>query len=167
MDLIEQVKSRLIEYDGTDVKRINHALKMHSYARFIAEGEGVADDIRETIEIAALMHNIGVHVAEEKYGSAAGKYQQLEGAAVAKELLSNIEIETATRERVEYLVAHHHAYSDITTLDYQILVEADFVVNVEEENLDRSAVKNLLVRVFRTETGAELLKTLYLDEKKK
>ena len=32
--------------------------------------------------------------------------------------------------RVEYLVGHHHTYKDIDGLDYQILVEADFLVNI-------------------------------------
>ena len=39
MDLIEQVKSKMIEYNGKDIKRISHALKVHSFARYIAECE--------------------------------------------------------------------------------------------------------------------------------
>ncbi|MDR1580195.1 MAG: hypothetical protein LBS35_07545 [Synergistaceae bacterium] len=38
-------------------------------------------------------------------------------------------------ERVVYLVEHHHTYSDVDGPDYQILLEADFLVNMHEEEM--------------------------------
>ena len=98
MTLIEQVKSKLIEYDGKDIKRIGHAMKVHSFAKFIAECEGVEPKVQQTIEIASLLHDIGIHNAEEKYGSSAGNYQEIEGPAVAHELMKNLEISDAEKE---------------------------------------------------------------------
>lgn len=42
---------------------------------------------------------------------------------------------------MEYLVGHHHTYKDIDGLDYQILVEADFLVNYFEDGLDKEHIK--------------------------
>ncbi len=35
-------------------------------------------------------------------------------------------------ERVSYLVGHHHTLNVIAGMDYQILAEADFIVNAGE-----------------------------------
>ena len=39
-----------------------------------------------------------------------------------------------TRERICYLIGHHHTYDKIDGTDYQILVDADFLVNLYEED---------------------------------
>ena len=163
MDLIEQVKSKMIEYNGKDIKRISHALKVHSFARYIAECEGIEPSLMQTIEIAALLHDIGIHAAEEKHGSSDGKYQEIEGPAVAHELMSHLEISDAEKARVEYLISRHHTYDNIENeaLDYLILVEADFAVNIDENSVSDDAVRNALGHVIRTETATNLIKQLY------
>lgn len=162
MTLIEQVKSKLIDYDKKDIKRISHALKVHSFAKYIAEGEGVEKNILQTLEIASLLHDIGIHISEEKYGSSAGKYQEIEGPAIAEELMKGMEISEIEQERVKYLISRHHTYHDIDCIDYQILVEADFIVNIDEDNIPREAIEHTLKTVFRTETGIDLVNSLYL-----
>ena len=162
MDIVEQVKLKLIEYDGKDIKRIGHALKVHSFAKFIAESEGIEPELQQTLEIAALLHDIGIHAAEEKYGSSAGKYQEIEGPAIAEELMSNLEISEQQKQRVMYLISKHHTYKDISGLDYQILIEADFLVNIDEDKIPSDSVKDVLERIIRTETAAELIKGIYL-----
>ena len=135
MTLIEQVKAKLIEYDGKDMKRIGHALKVHSFAKFIAECEGVEPKLQQTIEIASLLHDIGIHDAEEKYGSADANYQEIEGPAVAHELMKSLEISHAEKARVEYLISKHHTYEEIENeaMDYLILIEADFITHPDGE----------------------------------
>lgn len=39
-------------------------------------------------------------------------------------------------ERVSYLVGHHHTYDHIDGMDYQILVEVDFLVNFNENGTE-------------------------------
>ena len=41
-------------------------------------------------------------------------------------MLETLDFEDSVIDRVCYLIAHHHTYTDINGLDYQILVEADF-----------------------------------------
>lgn len=64
-------------------------------------------------------------------------------------------------ERVTFLIAHHHTYSGVDGVDYQILLEADFLVNAYEDQLKPEAVRTFKEKVFRTKTGLELLKYTY------
>lgn len=54
-------------------------------------------------------------------------------------------------DRVCYLVGHHHTYDNIDGMDYQILVEADFLVNLFEDGSTPDMQKNVFIRNFRTE----------------
>ena len=65
-------------------------------------------------------------------------------------------------KRVCFLVGHHHTYQNIDGQDYQALVEADFLVNIFEGNMDVSGIREVRQRIFRTDTGTRLLDTLYL-----
>ena len=59
-------------------------------------------------------------------------------------------------------VGHHHTYDSIDGIDYQILVEADFLVNLFEQNESQDAVRSVRERIFRTEAGTRLLDTMFL-----
>ena len=66
-------------------------------------------------------------------------------------------------ERVKYLVGHHHTYTDIDGIDYQILVEADFLVNLHEHQNRYDSVQNVKKNIFRTETGLTLLTEMFCE----
>ena len=119
---------------------------------------------RMVLETAAVLHDIGIHVCEEKYGSCAGPLQEKEGPAVARPLLEGLELEEEEKERVLWLIAHHHTYTGEKQLDHQILLEADYLVNADEHGDSRSAVENFRRRVFRTAAGTQLLNSIYLRE---
>ena len=105
------------------------------------------------LEAAALVHDIGIKVGMEKYGRSDGKTQEAEGPAAAREMLTALGFQERVIRRVEYLVGHHHTYKDIDGLDYQILVEADFLVNYFEDGLDKEHIKKSVEKIFKTETG--------------
>ena len=68
-------------------------------------------------------------------------------------------------ERVSYLVGHHHTYSNIDGIDYQILVEADFLVNIDEDEMTKeTAKKNVREKIFKTKSGTQMLDNLFLTE---
>ena len=48
-------------------------------------------------------------------------------------------------------------------LDYQILLEADYIVNAYEENYSKENINNAMDKFFKTETGISLLKSIYLE----
>lgn len=142
---------------------IAHFLKVYTYAKLIGEKEGLDDGTQKTLEIAAVIHDIACPLCREKYGNTNGKYQEKEGSALADKFLSESEVEEKMKERIIYLVSHHHTYSDVDGMDYRILLEADFLVNADESQMSEQAVKNARETIFETKTGKELLDAIYLQ----
>ena len=159
--MINKLHLAMIELYRGDAKRIQHFCKVHSYAKLIAETENVDKKCLFTIEAAALTHDIGIHFCEEKYGNCNGKLQEKEGPAIAEKLLGELGFDQDVSGRVQYLIAHHHTYHNIDGLDYQILVEADFLVNLFEDNLSKEAALNAYQNIFKTETGKRICKEMF------
>ena len=147
-------------YDG-DPKRIQHFTKVHSYARLIGIGEELDDASLFILEAAAYTHDIGIRVAEEKYGRCDGKLQEQEGPIVAEKMLSQLGFENYIVERICFLIGHHHTYDNIDGLDYQILVEADFLVNLYEDDAGNRAIDKAYKRIFKTETGKKIFRLMF------
>lgn len=151
----------MIAYDKGDPMRIHHLLKVHSFSRLIGLGEKLDPRTQFTLELAAVVHDIGIHKAEQVYGCSRGPYQEELGPAEADALLTPLNVPREIIQRVMYLVGHHHTYTDMDGADYQILVEADFLVNIYEDNVTPEAGKNAYQHIFRTETGKQLFRELY------
>jgi len=159
MNKITLLIQELIKYNHGDKKRISHALKVHSYAKTIAILEKVNEYDLFNLESAAILHDIGIKVCEEKYNSANGKLQEKEGPAVAREILESLDYKNVNR--ILFLIGHHHTYTNVTGMDYQILIEADFLVNFEEENTDTEAIKKVYKNIFKTKTGKEFCRNIF------
>lgn len=147
-------------YDG-DPKRIQHFTKVHSYARLIGIGEELDDASLFILEAAAYTHDIGIRVAEEKYGRCDGKLQEQEGPIIAQKMISQLGFENYIVERICFLIGHHHTYDNIDGLDYQILVEADFLVNLYEDDAGNRAIDKAYKRIFKTETGKKIFRLMF------
>ncbi|NBJ17026.1 MAG: HD domain-containing protein [Dehalobacter sp. 4CP] len=160
MSTVGQVISAMIDYYEGDVRRINHFLKVYGLAKSVGEMEGLDKRMQEILEIAAVTHDIGIKNSEQKYNSAAGNYQQIEGPPEAQKLLENMSFDSSLIDRVCWLIAHHHTYNNINEIDYQILIEADFLVNAFEDHLSEAAIKNFSKKIFKTETGKKFLSKL-------
>lgn len=158
---IAHIAEKMMDYDCGDLRRIEHFIKVYGYASAIGRLEGLQSRELETLEIAALLHDIGIKVSEEKYHSSAGKYQELEGPAEARRLLEDTETDHEMIERICWLIGHHHTYGHIQDMDHQILVEADFLVNLAEDHASEETVRHVLKSVFRTENGIRFLKSLW------
>lgn len=156
----------MTEYESGCVERVNHFLKVYAFAKAIGEGEAFPAKAQEILETAAIVHDIGIKPSLEKYGSAAGEYQELEGPAAAKEMLDRLGYPADMTDRVCYLVGHHHTYSCIAGDDYRALVEADFLVNIFEGHMKRPEIEAVRRNIFATETGKKLLDTLFLRGEK-
>jgi hypothetical protein len=151
----------MVEWFGGDARRCQHFIKVASLARQLALAEGASAELVELVEAAGLVHDCGIKVGEAKYGRNDGKIQEQEGPAVARELLTAAGFAAAMIERVCYLVGHHHTYDSIDGLDYQLLVEADFLVNFYEDGLSREAIERAVTRIFRTASGIDCARTMF------
>ena len=138
--MINKLHLAMIELYRGDAKRIQHFCKVHSYAKLIAETENVDKECLFIIEAAALTHDIGIHSCEEKYGNCSGKLQEKEGPAIAEKMLT---------------------YNNIDEIDYQILVEADFLVNIMEDGLSKEAALKAYESIFKTTCGKMICREMF------
>ena len=158
---LDAVYSAMVEYNAGEPAAIQHFTKVHAFAAAIGRAEGLDAKTLETLEAAAYVHDIGIKPAMEKYGSGAGPYQEELGPEPARKLLAGCGYEEDIIERVAYLVGHHHTYDIIDGPDYQILVEADFLVNLHEGNSSLEAIQSTYENIFKTEKGRWLCKTMF------
>lgn len=159
--LIHEVTRQMIDYFDGDVHRVNHALKVFGFASAIAGLEKLDSPQCEIIEIAAILHDIGIVNAEKKHHSTAGNYQEIEGPPVARQMLEKHNLPQETVERICFLIGHHHSYTKIDGIDFQILVEADFLVNIFEELMSSGAILSVGKKYFKTVAGKAILDKLY------
>lgn len=160
---IDDVLLAMIEYDEDEPKRIQHLLKVHAFARLIGRKEGLDSRTQLIVEVAAAVHDIGSRNALLKYGESSGKYQEMEGPDEARKLLQNLGWPEDIIERVAFLVGHHHTYLGVDGLDYQILIESDFLVNMYDIGYCFMARDLTYQHVFKTETGKRICRTQYPD----
>ncbi len=153
----------MIAFYHGDQHDVNHFLKVFAYAQTIAEGENMEANARQILEWTAIVHDIACPLCREKYGSAIGKKQEEESPALLNEFFKNTDMKNEDLEKITWLVAHHHTYTDVTTQEHRILLEADFLVNAGEGGASRTAIENMRENVFRTQTGIRLLDKMYLN----
>lgn len=162
MTKIQQLAMAMISYNNGDPKRIQHTTKVHAYASLIGLEEGLDDETQFIVESAAMVHDIGIRASEKKYGYQNGKLQEQEGPAVARELLTSLGGYTDTQiERICWLIAHHHTYHASDDIDYQILIEADFLVNLFEDNESKEAIRKVRNNIFKTSSGLKMIDEMY------
>lgn len=149
-------------YFGGDARRIDHARRVTEYAEALLNREG-GDYL--VVIAAAVLHDIGIHEAERKYGSTAGRYQEKEGPPIAREILGRLGFQPATIDEVCAIIAHHHSPGIINTRNFKILYDADWLVNLGDEYdlPDRECLSRVIERLFLTDSGKALAKEVYLS----
>lgn len=153
---------KMTEYFSGDVRRINHFLKVYSFAKIIGELEGLDKRKQEIVEVSGIIHDVGIKLSEKKYFSSSGRYQEIEGPAIAEKFLKEIGYSEDLVSRVSFIVGNHHSYNKIDDIDFQILVEADFLVNIFEDEMDKAAIKKIEENIFKTKNGKQFFRYLYL-----
>jgi hypothetical protein len=124
--LRERLLQSLDAHFGADAKRIAHAREVLRVAEELLRV--VPADPRIVIP-AAILHDVGIKPAEEKYGSAAGPLQEKEGPPVARAILRELGVPHAEAEEICAIVGRHHSPGPIETLNFGVLFDADCVVN--------------------------------------
>ena len=150
--MLEKLFLEMISYYSGDPKRIQHFTKVHSYAKLIGEREQLSPEELYILEAAAYTHDIGIKPAEEKYGSSAGKLQEQEGPAVARGMLMRLGFAENVIERVCYLIGHHHTYTGIE--GGRPDGDGGFMP-------DKAAVETAYQRIFATETGKWICRSMF------
>jgi len=148
---------------GGDQRRVDHALSVLDYAEQIQAMEG-GDPL--VVKAAAILHDIGIHEAQRKYGSSGGKYQEIEGPPIAREILSQYDLGEAIVEHVCRIIANHHSAKDIDTLEFRILWDSDWLVNIPAEfpGADKETLGKLIEKIFKTQRGHQIAVELFLGK---
>lgn len=156
-----KLSQKMISYYAGDAKRIQHFIKVHSFASMIGKEEGMSPREQVILEAAAYVHDIGIKESERIYGDCTGKHQEELGPDIAKVMLTECGFDNTIIDRVLYLVAHHHTYDGIDGDDYQILVEADFLVNLFEDSANEDSIKAAYAKIFKTEAGKRMCREMF------
>lgn len=159
---VSEITAKMIQYPGQTLHDINHLMKVYAYAKTIGECEGLDGQTQTILEIAAIVHDIACPLCRQKYGNTNGKYQEAEGPLLAKAFLNDTGLSQAQIARIAYLVGHHHTPEAADGPDYQILIEADYLVNADESSYSVKNIENTLETIFKTQTGKTLLTSMYL-----
>lgn len=155
--MIQRILKKMIEYDKGDAPRIQHLIKVYSFSHMLGVLEGMDDKSLKILDIASILHDIGIHKSEEIYGNSNGEHQEALGPEEARKLLEEFDLSEDEIDRVCYLIAHHHTYNEVDGLDYQILIEADFLVNSFEDKMNVEQIKHVRDKIFKTKSGIEAL----------
>ena len=60
-----------------------------------------------------------------------------------------------------FLVSHHHTLTGMHGADYQILIEADYIVNAAEKAYSRENIENFISKVMKTESGKRITAAVF------
>ena len=162
--IVSQAIEKMIAFYKGNIHDIDHFIKVWAYAKTIGELEGLDAHTQEVLELAAVIHDIACPLCREKYGNTNGKRQEEEGGPLVRSFLADAGLSAEQVDRVAYLVSHHHTYTDIDGIDYQILIEADYIVNASESGYSPENRKNFLEEHMKTESGKRLLRSTFCME---
>ena len=155
------ILQKMIDYSQGNLHDIAHLLKVYAYARTIGEAEHLDAKVQKTVETAAIIHDIACPLCRQKYGNTNGHYQEIESEPLVREFLADCELPQDIVERVVYLVSHHHSPHLIDGIDFQVLIEADYLVNADESSYPTQSICTARDTIFKTQTGTALLKSIY------
>jgi hypothetical protein len=98
-----------------------------------------------------------------KHGSAAGKYQELEGPPIAAAILEKLGITGDKAEHICCIVGNHHSARDIDSAEFNCIWDADWIVNIPEEcnGMDKEKLAAFVEKTLRTRAGKETARKLY------
>ena len=94
MDEISGLIIKMTEFFSGDPKRIQHFIKVHTFARVIGRAEGLDIRAMYCLDVASVVHDIGIKPAEERYGKGhcGGKLQEQLGPEPARKMLTELNI---------------------------------------------------------------------------
>lgn len=149
------------EYFNNEERFVNHAMQVTAFAEAIVQGEGIEHSfLQQVVTLAGIFHDVGIPAALAKHGTGAGPFQEREGEPIARELMTKLAIRPDILERVCFIVAHHHTREAVDGPDFQVIWEADALVNIPASWGKRDfgqTLPELIELNFQTKTGKELI----------
>ena len=145
MMTIAQIMEKMIAFSEGNIHDITHLSCVWTYAKTIGELEGLNAETQFVLEVAAITHDIACPLCRKKYGNTNGIYQEQEGDPLVREFLADTGMTAA----------------QIDGIDYQILIEADYIVNASESGYSQQAIRTFMEHTMKTAAGIRLTKTVF------
>ena len=163
---ISQLTEKMIAFSNGNLHDVNHFMKVWGFARTIGALEGLDPETLFILEAAAVVHDIACPLCRVKYGNTQGKHQEEESPALLEAFFQDTDLTERQKSRIVFLVSHHHTCTGVDGMDWQILLEADYLVNAHESAYSAENILNTRRALFRTGSGLRLLDSLYPSEKR-
>ena len=152
---------RMICFSKGNIHDIDHFTRVWTYARTIAEMEGLNAETQYILEAAAITHDIACPVCREKYGNTNGKHQETEGMRIVRDFFFGTDLTEQQVDRIAFLVGHHHTFTGVDGMDYQILLEADYIANATENGYSKQSIESFMKKIMQTSSGKKLAKEVF------
>ncbi len=159
---IAEIMEKMIEFSNGNIHDIDHFIRVWTYAKTIGELEALDEKTQYILELSAITHDIACPLCREKYGNTDGKRQEEEGVPLVKDFLSKCGVDDDVIERAAYLVGHHHSLNEISGIDYQILIEADYIANASENSYSEHNIRNFADKFVKTRSGKMLISRIFM-----
>lgn len=163
LNMIDYAMDRMIIYYGSDLKEIYRGMKVHELARYIGQGERLEENEQFCLEIAAMLHNVGLKEMTEVTGDPEHieKVRALYAEEEVKKILKPLDFGSVVEGRVAYLAGHSSDYKNAQRKDHRVLVEAIAIVDILDNQYDAFTVSEIYEKVFETEMGRALCRKLF------
>ena len=160
--MVSQIMEKMIAFSDGNIHDIDHLIRVWTYSKTIGELEGLDAQTQIILEAAAITHDIACPLCRKKYGNTNGKHQEQEGEVMVRDFLADTGMSEEQIDRVAYLVGHHHTFIGIDGIDYQILVEADYIANATENGYSQQNIETFMQKIMKTESGKRILKSVFV-----
>ena len=123
----------------------------------VRESKKIVNDREQIMKNARIESESIIQQAEEKARNLTSEQEIVRRSQqYAAEIVTKAQV-----DRVAYLVSHHHTLTDIDGIDYQILIEADYIVNAAESEYSKENIKGFIHKVMKTNSGSMLARQIF------
>jgi hypothetical protein len=160
-DLKNEIIKKMITCFGYNSNHINHAYRVLHYAEEIS---GIEKGVPDVVISSAILHDIGIPNCEKNYKSIEGQLQEREGPPVAREILESLSMDEEIIKEVCEIIGCHHSPGEIGTINFKIMWDADWLVNLPDvyDVKDRIKLQEIITKTFMTKAGLKKAIEIYL-----
>lgn len=158
MSRVNEILIEALKFEEGHNRRTQHILKVHSLVKLLGEKLELDKRELELLEIASILHDIGIKPTKEKGIDTSLENQLKEVEKILENISIRYDLTSYEKSRVYFLIENHHNYLDLNDLSHQILIEADLIINLFEKNGENG---EKYLEYIRTDIGKELFKSFF------
>jgi HD domain len=154
VSLRAELLSELASHFGEDERRIEHAMMVLGHAEALLARVPNADPV--VVVAAAITHDFGIVEAERRHGKSTGTLQEKYGPDLVAPVLRRVGLGDEKVGEVCDIIASHHSPPLQPSVNFNLLYESDWLVNIHDFPVilaDRKRLESFIVKNFHTDAG--------------